>query len=74
MSTRLATLIGLPAEDERAADAGDVIRFHEPALGARARTKGSLYLLAQVTGDGPRLGVAAREAEERRVGKSVDQV
>ena len=62
MSTRLATLIGLPAEDERAADAGDVIRFHEPPLGARARTKGSLYLLAQVTGVDRRLVAAAREA------------
>lgn len=62
MSTRLATLIGLPSEDERAADAGDVISFHEPSVGAQIRTKGSLYLLAQVTGADPRLRSAARDA------------
>ena len=50
MSTRLATRIGLPAADERAPGALDVVSFREPTVGALARTKGSLFLLAQVTG------------------------
>ena len=50
MSNRLATRIGLPSAEERPADAFDVGRFHEPAVGALARTKGSLFLLAQLTG------------------------
>lgn len=62
MSTRFATLIGLPSDDERTADRSDVIAFHEPTGGARIRTKGSIYLLAQVTGADPRLGRAARDA------------
>ena len=62
MSTRLTTLIGLPSEDDRAADAGDVVRFHEPTVGARIRTKGPLYLVAQVTGPDPRLCGAASDA------------
>ncbi|MEP7081879.1 MAG: hypothetical protein ABI841_02760 [Chloroflexota bacterium] len=62
MSTRFATLIGLPSDDERTVDRSDVIAFHEPTAGAQIRTKGSLYLLAQVTGADPRLGKAAREA------------
>lgn len=64
MSTRLATRIGLPPADERAAGALDVARFVEPSVGALARTKGSLFLLAQVTGTEPALGRAAREALE----------
>jgi serine/threonine protein phosphatase PrpC len=62
MSSRLATRIGLPAAEERAAGALDVARFHEPTVGARARTKGSLFLVAQVTGSDPSLGRAAQEA------------
>ncbi|MGZ8481087.1 MAG: hypothetical protein ACXWWO_01355, partial [Candidatus Limnocylindria bacterium] len=62
MSTRFATLIGLPSDDERTAVRRDVITFHEPTGGARIRTKGSIYLLAQVTGADPRLGRAARDA------------
>ncbi len=62
MSTRLATRIGLPPADERAAGARDIVRFHEPTVGALARTKGSLFLLAQVTGSDPSLVRAAREA------------
>src|SRR6476620_9459840 len=62
MSSRLATRIGLPPAEERAAGALDVARFHEPTVGARARTKGSLFLVAQVTGSDPSLGRAAREA------------
>jgi hypothetical protein len=62
MSTRFATLIGLPSDDERTAGRSDAVTFHEPAAGARIRTKGSLYLLAQVSGDDPRLAGAARDA------------
>lgn len=62
MSNRLATRIGLPSPDERPADAHDVVAFHEPAVGAEARTKGSLFLLAQLTGGNPPLASAAREA------------
>ena len=53
MSNRFATRIGLPSAEERPADAHDVVAFHEPAVGAQARTKGSLFLLAQLTGGSP---------------------
>ncbi len=61
MSNRFATRIGLPSADERPADAHDVVAFHEPAVGAQARTKGSLFLLAQLTGGSPTLAAATRE-------------
>lgn len=64
MSTRLATRIGLLAAEERAPDARDLLRFHEPTVGAEVRTKGSLFLLAQVTGSDAAVGRAAREALE----------
>jgi hypothetical protein len=62
MSNRFATRIGLPSADERPADALDLLAFHEPATGSEARTKGSLFLLAQITGSGQHLVRAAREA------------
>ncbi len=62
MSNRFATRIGLPSADERPADAFDIVAFHEPAVGALARTKGSLFLLAQLSGGSPGLARAAREA------------
>jgi hypothetical protein len=64
MSNRFATRIGLPSADERPPDAFDVVAFHEPTIGAQARTKGSLFLLAQLTGGTPALAAAAREALE----------
>ena len=64
MSNRFATRIGLPSAEERPSDAFDVVAFHEPAVGAQARTKGSLFLLAQLTGGSPHLAAAAREALE----------
>jgi hypothetical protein len=64
MSNRLATRIGLLAGDERAPDALDLVRFREPTIGSEVRTKGSLFLLAQVTGGDPALGRAAAEALE----------
>jgi hypothetical protein len=62
MSNRFATRIGLPSAEERPADAFDVVAFHEPGVGAQLRTKGSLFLLAQLTGGSPGLAAAAREA------------
>ena len=62
MSNRVATRIGLPSAEERPADAFDLVTFHEPAVGAQARTKGSLFLLAQLTGGSASLAKAAREA------------
>ena len=62
MSNRLAPRIGLLAGEERAADAFDVVRFRQPTVGAEVRTKGSLFLLAQVTGGDAALGRAATEA------------
>ncbi|HET6379457.1 MAG TPA: hypothetical protein VFH63_00275 [candidate division Zixibacteria bacterium] len=65
MSSRLATRLGLPAPEDRLTGALDVMRFHEPAVGALARTKGSLFLLAQLTGGGPQLSRAAAEVLEQ---------
>ncbi|HEX2194046.1 MAG TPA: hypothetical protein VHK63_03685 [Candidatus Limnocylindria bacterium] len=62
MSDRLATRLGLPAPEDRLPGALDVMRVHEPAVGALSRTKGTLMLLAQLTGGGPALARAAREA------------
>ncbi|MEO6578138.1 MAG: hypothetical protein ABIO99_04480, partial [Candidatus Limnocylindria bacterium] len=64
MSNRFATRIGLPSADERPADALDIVTFHEPAVGALARTKGSLFLLAQLSGGGTALANATRAAME----------
>lgn len=64
MSNRLATRIGLLAGEERAPDALDMVRFREPTTGSEVRTKGSLFLLAQITGADPALARAASEALE----------
>ena len=64
MSNRLATRIGLWAGEERAPEALDLVRFREPTSGSDVRTKGSLFLLAQVTGADPALSRAAAEALE----------
>ena len=64
MTNRLATRIGLPVPEERPADTRDVLRFREPAVGAEVRTKGSLFLLAQVTGGDAAVGRAASQALE----------
>lgn len=62
MTNRVATRIGLPSPDERPADAHDIVAFEEPAVGALVRTKGSLFVVAQLTGGTPALARAAREA------------
>ena len=64
MSQRLATKIGLVPDAERGADAHDLVRVNEPTVGAPVRTKGSLYLLAQLTNAGPSTIRAARQALE----------
>ena len=64
MSNRLATRIGLLAGEDRAPDALDLVRFREPTTGSEVRTKGSLFLLAQVNGADAALGRAAAEALE----------
>lgn len=64
MSHRFTTRIGLPSAEERPGDGMDVVAFHEPEIGAQARTKGSLFLLAQLTNPTPGLAKAAREALE----------
>jgi hypothetical protein len=61
MSTRLVARLALAAPDDRAPDSQDILRFQEPAVGAPARTKGSLYLLAEV-GGGPAVTRAATQA------------
>jgi hypothetical protein len=65
MSNRLSTRIGLPAAEDRLPGALDVMRFHEPETGAAARTKGSLFLLAQLTGGDQGLARAVRDALEQ---------
>ena len=67
MSNRVATRIGLPSAEERPADAFDLVVFDEPAVGALARTKGSLFVVAQLTGGNPTLAKAAREAVDALV-------
>ena len=62
MTNRLATRFALPSAEERPPDAFDIVAFHEPAVGAEARTKGSLFLLAQLTGGNATLARATREA------------
>jgi len=64
MSQRLAARYGLVPDADRAADATDLVRVNEPTVGAPVRTKGSLYLLAQLTN--PTTGTirAARESLE----------
>lgn len=62
MTTRLITRIGLLTDDERAPGSLDLTAFCEPTVGALVRTKGSLFLLAQVSGSEPALREAARFA------------
>lgn len=64
MSNRLATRIGLPAAEERATGALDLVRFREPTTGAEMRTKGSLFMVAQLSGGDAALARATREALE----------
>ena len=64
MSSRLTTRMGLPAPEDRPPGTLDVVRFREPEVGAETRTKGSLFLLAQVTGTDGALARAVRETLE----------
>jgi serine/threonine protein phosphatase PrpC len=65
MTHRLATRLGLPAPEDRLPGALDLVRFHEPATGSLVRTKGSLFLLAQLTGSDSHVARAAAEALEQ---------
>ena len=65
MSSRLATRLGLPASEDRLPGALDLVRFHEPATGSLVRTKGSLFLLAQLTGGDAHVARAAGDALEK---------
>jgi hypothetical protein len=65
MTHRLATRLGLPAPEDRLPGALDLVHFHEPATGSLVRTKGSLFLLAQLTGGDAQLARAAAEALEQ---------
>jgi hypothetical protein len=64
MSERLATRFGLVPEEEREPDAADLVRVNEPTVGAPVRTKGSLYLLGQLTNAGVGTVRAARQVLE----------
>lgn len=64
MSQRLATHYGVVPGAERAPGATDLVRVNEPTVGAPVRTKGSLYLLAQLTHAGGSTVRAARHALE----------
>ncbi|MFN2484549.1 MAG: hypothetical protein ABR509_06395 [Candidatus Limnocylindria bacterium] len=63
-STRLATRVGILRAAERSAESLDVVLFHEPKVGSVMRTKGSLFVLAQVTGSDAAIAGAARQAAE----------
>jgi hypothetical protein len=65
MSSRLATRLGLPAPEDRLPGAFDLVRFHEPATGSLVRSKGSLFLLAQLTGGDAHLARGAGDAMEQ---------
>ena len=65
MTQRLVTRLGLPAPEDRLPGALDLLHFHEPATGSLARTKGSLFLLAQLTGGDAHVARAAGEALEQ---------
>src|SRR5919108_91270 len=65
MPNRLATRLGLPAPEDRLPGALDLVRFHEPTTGSGVRTKGSLFMLAQLTGGDAHLARAAADALEQ---------
>jgi hypothetical protein len=64
MGNRVTTRIGLLPADEQAPGSADLAVFHEPLVGSQARTKGNLYLLAQVTGTASGLRRAAADSLE----------
>ena len=64
MTAKLATRIAVLPHEERAPGSRDVLVFHEPQVGALVRTKGSLFILVQVSGTDAALARAARQAAE----------
>ncbi len=61
MSDRLATQLGLLPVEERTPGSLDLVRYREPSVGAESRTKGNLYLLAEVNGGDPAFARAVTE-------------
>jgi hypothetical protein len=64
MSQRLAAKVGIVPDADRGPEARDLVRLNEPTVGAPVRTKGSLYLVAQLTNPGSGTVRAARQALE----------
>jgi hypothetical protein len=64
MSQRLAVKVGVVPDTERDDDARDLVLVNEPTVGAPVRTKGSLYMVAQLTDAGPNTVRATRQALE----------
>ena len=64
MAVRLQMKLGLVAEPERLEDSPDTVTVVEPTIGATARSKGSLFLVATGVGAGRRLRDATRLAAD----------
>ena len=64
MALRLQMKLGVVRDDDRLPDSPDTVVVVEPSVGARARTKGHLYLLVTSSVAGPRAGEATRMAAE----------
>jgi hypothetical protein len=64
MALRLQMKLGVVAEDDRVPDSPDTVVVVEPSVGARARTKGQLYLLVTSTISTQRAAEATRLAAE----------
>ena len=60
MAARLQVRVGVVPEPERLPDSPDAVVVVEPAVGAVARSKGSLYLLITCRASGPRVRDATR--------------
>ena len=64
MALRLQMKLGVIRDDDRLPDSPDTVIVVEPSVGARARTKGRLYLLVTSSLTGPRAAEATRLAAE----------
>jgi hypothetical protein len=64
MALRLQMKLGVVAEEDRLTDSPDTVVVVEPSVGARARTKGQLYLLVTSTISSHRAAEATRLAAE----------
>ena len=64
MALRLQMKLGVVRDDDRLPDSPDTVIVVEPSVGARARTKGHLYLLVTSSQAGPRAAEATRLVAE----------